>query len=298
MSEWDVSGRAVLVTGAARGIGAETARRLAARGARVALVGLEPEELERVAGDCPGAIHFEADVTDPDALAAAVEGTVEAFGGIDAVIANAGIGVAGMARSMDPDAFERVIEVNLLGAWRTVRACLPHVVERRGYVLVVASLAAIAHSPGMSAYAASKSGVEALANALRVEVRPLGVDVGVAYFSWIDTDMVRGADASPLGGRLRGRLKGPPARTSPLADAAGAMEAGVVSRARIVVHPRWVRAALALRSVFQPIVDLQSRRHMAEDDRFALEQVEAQGAAASAPVGPGGAADRQATVNR
>jgi NAD(P)-dependent dehydrogenase (short-subunit alcohol dehydrogenase family) len=150
----------------------------------------------------------------------------------------------------------------------------------------------------MSAYAASKSGVEAFANALRVEVRPLGVDVGVAYFSWIDTDMVRGADASPLGGRLRGRLKGPPARTSPLADAAGAMEAGVVSRARIVVHPRWVRAALTLRSVFQPIVDLQSRRHMAEDDRFALEQVEAQGAAASAPVGPGGAADRQATVNR
>jgi NAD(P)-dependent dehydrogenase (short-subunit alcohol dehydrogenase family) len=203
-----------------------------------------------------------------------------------------------MARSMDPDAFERVIEVNLLGAWRTVRACLPHVVERRGYVLVVASLAAIAHSPGMSAYAAAKSGVEAFANALRVEVRPLGVDVGVAYFSWIDTDMVRGADASPLGGRLRGRLKGPPARTSPLADAAGAMEAGVVSRARIVVHPRWVRAALTLRSVFQPIVDLQSRRHMAEDDRFALEQVEAQGAAASAPVGAGGAADRQATVNR
>jgi NAD(P)-dependent dehydrogenase (short-subunit alcohol dehydrogenase family) len=298
MSDWDPSGRAVLVTGAARGIGAETARRLAARGARVALVGLEPEELERVAGECPGAIFFEADVTDPDALGAAVEGTVEAFGGIDAVIANAGIAVAGMARSVDPDAFERVIEVNLLGVWRTVRACLPHVVERRGYVLVVASLAALAHSPGMTAYAASKSGVEAFANALRVEVRPLGVDVGVAYFSWIDTDMVRGADATPLGGRLRGRLKGPPARTSSLADAAAAMEAGVVSRGRIVVHPRWVRAALTLRSVLQPVIDLQSRRHMAEDDRFALEQVEAQGAAASAPVGAGGAADRQAAVNR
>jgi NAD(P)-dependent dehydrogenase (short-subunit alcohol dehydrogenase family) len=298
MNEWDLSGRAVLVTGAARGIGAETARRLAARGARVALVGLEPDELERVAGECPGAIFFEADVTDPDALAAAVEGTVEAFGGIDAVVANAGIAVPGMARSVDPDAFERVIEVNLLGVWRTVRACLPHVIERRGYVLVVASLAAIAHSPGMTSYAAAKSGVEAFANALRVEVRPLGVDVGVAYFSWIDTDMVRGADANPLGGRLRGRLKGPPARVSSLADAAAAMEAGVVSRGRIVVYPRWVRAALALRSVFQPIVDLQSRRHMAEDDRFALEQVEQQGAAASAPVGPGGAADRQATVNR
>jgi short-subunit dehydrogenase len=214
------------------------------------------------------------------------------------VIANAGIGAVGLARSMDPDAFERVIEVNLLGAWRTVRACLPHVVERRGYVLVVASLAAVVHTPGMSAYAASKAGVEAFADALRVEVRPLGVDVGVAYFNWIDTDMVRGGDENALGARMRARLKGPAARTSSLADAADAMEAGVASRARIVVYPRWVRAAVALRSVFQPIVDLQSRRHMADDDRFALEQVEAHGAAASAPVGAGGAADRRAAVNR
>src|SRR3954447_6212593 len=139
MSDWDLTGRAVLVTGAARGIGAETARRLAARGARVALVGLGPAELERVAGDCPGAVFFEADVTDRDALAAAVEGTVAAFGGIDVVIANAGIGTVGFARSIDPAAFERVLEVNLLGVWRTVRACLPHVIERRGYVLTIAS---------------------------------------------------------------------------------------------------------------------------------------------------------------
>jgi len=298
MSDWDLSGRAVLVTGAARGIGAETARRLAARGARVALVGLEPAELERVAGDCPGAVSFEADVTARDALAAAVEGTVAAFGGIDVVIANAGIGVVGLARSMDPDAFERVIEVNLLGAWRTVRACLPHVVERRGYVLVVASLAAVAHSPGLSAYAASKSGVEAFANSLRAEVRPLGVDVGVAYFSWIDTDMVRGSNANPLGARMRGRLKGPAGRTSSVGDAGAAMEAGVAGRARIVAFPRFVRGALALRSVFQPLVDLQVRRHMAADDRFALEQVEAHGAAATAPVGAGGAADREVAARR
>src|SRR5919108_5990057 len=188
--DWSVQGRTVLITGAARGIGAESARRLASRGANLALVGLEPEGLERVAEQCgAGAAWFEADVTDWDALERAVEGTVERFGGIDAVVANAGIAPTGTVRLTDPAAFERTIEVNLLGAWRTVRACLPHVVERRGYVLVVASLAAVAHSPGMSAYAASKSGVEAFANALRVEVRPLGVDVGVAYFSWIDTDM-------------------------------------------------------------------------------------------------------------
>ena len=298
MTDWDVGGRAILITGAARGIGAETARGLAARGARVALVGLEPTELARVAAECPGAVWFEADVTEPDALAGAIDGAVEALGGIDAVVANAGIGAVGLARSMDPDTFERVLAVNLVGVWRTVRACLPHVIERRGYVLVVASVAAAGHVPGMSAYCASKAGVEAFANVLRTEVRPLGVDVGVAYFSWIDTDMVRGADANALGARMRGRMKGPLARTSALADAGAAMVAGVEGRARVVAFPRFVRAALVLRGMLQPLLDLQGRRHMADDDRFALEQIEAHGLEVSAPVGAGGAADREIAVKR
>jgi NAD(P)-dependent dehydrogenase (short-subunit alcohol dehydrogenase family) len=298
MAEWDLNGRVVLVTGAARGIGAESARQLAARGARVALVGLEPAELERVAGECRGSVFFEADVTDHDALAAAVDGTVEALGGIDAVVANAGVGNVAFVRSTDPDAFERVLEVNLVGVWRTVRACLPHVIERRGYVLNVASSAAIAHLAGMSAYAASKAGVEAFSNALRIELRPLGVDVGVAYFNWIDTDMVRGADANPLGARMRGRLKGPVGRTRPVGEAAAALVDGVAGRARIVAFPRFVRAMLALRGMVQPLMDLEARRHMAGDDRFALELARERGADASAPVGAGGAADRVETARR
>src|SRR5438105_15935434 len=99
-----------------------------------------------------------------------------------------------MVRSIAPDAFERPLEVHLLGTWRTVRACLPHIIATRGYVLVVASLAAIAHGPGMAAYTASKAGAEALAECLRLEVRPLGGHVGDAYFSRIATHMVAGAD--------------------------------------------------------------------------------------------------------
>src|SRR5919106_2440023 len=153
---WTLSDRTVLITGAARGIGAESARRLASRGARVSLVGLEPGELERVAAQCgPEAAWFEADVTDPEALEGAVTDTVERFGGIDAVMANAGVAPAGMVRFVEPAAFERTIEINLLGVWRTVRACLPHVIERRGYVLVIASRAAAVHAPAMAAYAAS-----------------------------------------------------------------------------------------------------------------------------------------------
>jgi len=141
---WDLRGKTVFITGAARGIGAETARRAAAAGANVALVGLEPEELQRVAAQCgSNAAAFECDVTDWDALERAVQGTVDRFGGIDVVMANAGISPAGMTRSIDQRAFERTVEINLFGVWRTVRTCLPHVIERKGYVLVTASLAAL-----------------------------------------------------------------------------------------------------------------------------------------------------------
>jgi NAD(P)-dependent dehydrogenase (short-subunit alcohol dehydrogenase family) len=136
MANYPVAGKSVLITGAARGIGAETARRLAAKGAKVSLVGLEPDELERVAAQCGSdAIFFDTDVTDWDALERAASGTVERFGGIDVVMANAGIASAGLVVNTDPAAWERVVEVNLFGVWRTVRTCLPHVIERKGYIL-------------------------------------------------------------------------------------------------------------------------------------------------------------------
>ena len=288
---WTLSGRTVLVTGAARGIGAEVSRRLAARGARVALVDLESDVLAAVAADCPGAVTFVADVTDPEALRAAVDGTVAELGGIDVVFANAGIAPMGMVRSMDPAAFERTIDINLLGVWRTVRACLPHVIERRGYVLDVASVAAVAHLPGMASYAASKAGVEAFTNALRGEVRHLGVDVGCAYFSWIDTPMVRGADADPVGAEMRGKLKGPMARTYTVAEAAEAVVEGIEHRSRRVLAPAWLRAFFPLRHVVQRLTDLQARSIAPEADRLFGEQIARRGvAAASAPVGEGGAA--------
>ena len=116
---YDVRDRTVLITGAARGIGAETARRLAARGANLALVGLEPELLGRLADELgAGAAFWEADVRDAAAVGRAVDGAVERFGGIDVVIANAGIAPpAATVAGADPEAFERVIDVNLLGVW-------------------------------------------------------------------------------------------------------------------------------------------------------------------------------------
>ncbi len=295
MADWTTSGKTVLITGAARGLGAETARRVAARGANVALVGLEPEELQRVAAQCgTNAAWFECDVTDVEALERAVAGTVERFGGIDVVMANAGIAPGGMVRSTDPAAFERTIEINLLGVWRTVRAALPHVIEREGYVLVIASLAAAVHGPGMAAYSASKAGAEAFADSLRVEVKHLGVDVGVGYFSFIDTDMVRGGDAHPSIGHFRKDAGWPFNRTYPLSMAGQGIADGIEGRRRWVVVPSWGRALLVLRTALAPLLDRASHDTAAQADAEFLKDVEERGMqAASSPVGAGGAAARK-----
>jgi len=291
-----ISGQVVFVTGAARGIGATAAKQLAARGAKVALVGLEPDELAKVAAECgPDAAWFEADVTDTAAIEAAVQGAVERFGGIDVVIANAGIATGGSVLNIDPAAWERVVEVNLFGSWRTIRATLPHVIERRGYVLQVASVAAIAHAPFMSAYCASKAGVEAFADSLRTEVAHVGVDVGVAYFSWIDTDMVRGADERPGIGTMRKRISGPAGKTYPLSDVAAAVAQGVERRSRHVTVPGWVRALLLLRGLMGPLTEREGRKQVPAVEREMQEVIAREGAAAAtAPVGAGGAADSAA----
>lgn len=296
---YPVHGRTVLVTGAARGIGAATARRLAARGARVALVGLEPERLEATAAACgPDAAWFEADVTDTGSVDDAVAAAVERFGGIDVAIANAGIASAGLVRSIDPAAFERTIQVNLLGVWRTVYAALPHVVERRGYVLNIASLAAAAHAPGMAAYAASKAGVEAFSNSLRLEMLPHGVGVGVGYFSWIATDMVAGTDTHPVGGRMRAGLRGPLAKTHPVSAAAEAIVDGIERRGRWVVVPGWVRALLVMRGLVPLLLERDARQRMPEMEALTEAELARRGAEAlSAPVGAGGQADARARAH-
>jgi NAD(P)-dependent dehydrogenase (short-subunit alcohol dehydrogenase family) len=295
-----VRGKVVVVTGAARGIGAESARRLAARGVRVALVGLEPGELERVAGECgPDAAWFEADVTDVAALDGALGAAAERFGRIDACVANAGIGAGGMVRLMEPRALARVVEINLIGTINTLRLALPHVIRARGYLLAVSSRAAIVAGPGTAAYAATKAGVETFADSLRMEVAHLGVDVGVAYFTWVDTDLARGSEEHVEFRRLRESLKGPMGRTYPVADAADAIVRGVEERSRWAMSPRWIRWMLYARGVLPRIAERQLLPLMPEVDRIAQAEAERVGAERlSAPVGAGGAAALAAEAAR
>ena len=142
-----------------------------------------------------------------------------------------------------------------MGVWRVVRAALPHVIDRRGYVMCIASMYALLHGATVAAYVTSKAGVEAFADSLRVELKPVGVDVGVAYFSFLDTDLVRGALKEPAVAKMRENLPWPLNRTSPVKPAVEATVQAIERRRRTVFYPPWLRVAAPLRGVLQPLLE-------------------------------------------
>jgi NAD(P)-dependent dehydrogenase (short-subunit alcohol dehydrogenase family) len=258
-SSIDLAGRRVLITGAARGIGAALARRLCERGARVALAGLEPELLAAVAAEVQ-APSWVCDVSDREQVDAAVGAAAKALGGLDVVVANAGVACQLPIVGGDPALFERTVAVNLLGSYYTLRAAGPHISHPGGYAVAVSSMAAAVHLPLMGAYSASKAGVEALGNTLRTELRPTGARVGVAYFAELDTDMTaRGFDTEAAKQFLGERT---PTRVTPLEVGIDALERGIVRRSRRIVAPRLAAPGLPFRMVVQPVIDLALRRRV------------------------------------
>ncbi|SDL05801.1 SDR family oxidoreductase [Streptomyces indicus] len=288
MSKVALEGQVAVVTGAARGVGELLARKLSARGAKIALVGLEPELLKEVSAKLhTESDHWHADITDHTAMAQVAQEVKERFGKVDIVVANAGVAAGGPFVDSDPDAWRRVIEVNLIGSAVTGRAFLPVLMESRGYFLQIASLAAITPAPMMSAYCASKSGVEAFAHSLRAEVGYKGVRVGVGYLSWTDTDMVRGADEDDVMRELRSRLPWPSNKTYPLGPAVDRIVAGIERRSAHVYGQWWLRGMQSMRGYLPSIIGTVGAREMRRFD----------GRLGSGPkglVGAGGAADEQA----
>ncbi len=261
-------GRVVFITGGARGIGAEVARRLRNRGARLVLTDLDEAELAALAAELgeDRVLTAVADVRDLPAMRAAADKAVERFGGIDVVVANAGIASYGSVLAVDPEAFKRVLDVNVLGVFHTVRATLPSVIDRRGYVLIVSSLAAYAAAPGLAPYNASKAGVEIVANALRLEVGHLGVAVGSAHMSWIDTGLVRDLKSdTPSFGQLLARLPWPLNQTTTVDKCADAFVRGIEGRQDRIYSPRWVGLFRWLKPVLStPVGELPIRKSTAE----------------------------------
>jgi NAD(P)-dependent dehydrogenase (short-subunit alcohol dehydrogenase family) len=260
-----IKGRTAFITGAARGIGAATAERLHRRGANVVLVGLEPERLaenaERLGAE--RATWFEADVTDFEALQRAVAGTVACFGGVDIAIANAGLAFMGTLATSPMEQVERTLAVNLLGVWRTDRAVIEQIRARQGYLLNIASMAAILHMPLMGPYTTTKAGVEALSDALRMETAPSGARVGCAYFGFIDTDLVRASYAHPSIGVMNARMPRFMRDPIPLSRAVDVIERGIERRSARVWAPRWAGIGIGLRGIMQPLVERATLRDQA-----------------------------------
>lgn len=262
----EIAGKVVLITGPARGIGEATARRLASRGATLALIGREPDRLAALATEL-GAPHSwaECDVTVQSQLDAAVRATIAAHGRIDVVVANAGIASHGTVALTPADALARTVEVNLIGVIRTVRATLDAVTAQRGYYLLISSAAALAAMPGIAAYAASKAGVEMFGNVLRLELRHKGVQVGSAHPGWIDTDMVRDVQHDSRSfTELLATLPGPFGTVTPVEVCAEALVDAIIRRRRKVFIPKTLGPLAAIRQLFMsPLSELAVARHAA-----------------------------------
>ncbi|MCU1646263.1 MAG: hypothetical protein JWN03_6538 [Nocardia sp.] len=248
----DLRGKVVLITGAGAGIGAATARHLTREGARLALVDRDAAALKAIAAELSGdTATFLADVTDAAAVTTAVDTAIEHFGGIDVVIANAGIiGPIETVRTMSAEAFERVIDVNVFGVARTVRAALPSIIEREGYVLVIASAAAAIPTPSFAAYGVSKAGAESFGRSLRMELTETGATAGVAYFGLIDTGMVR--DELLNGTGLEAMMATLPSafgQPVPAEDAARAIVDGIKRRGRFICAPRYITVLISIRTL-------------------------------------------------
>ncbi len=263
MPAYDLNGKVALVTGAARGIGFETARQMHMRGASVAVVDLDAAEAREAAERIgPRAIGIAGDVTDQGAMRAAVAETVERFGGLDLAMANAGIAppTPTTTRTMPAEEWERVIQVNLMGVWNTVHAALPQISERNGQIVIVASVAAFAGGLMMSPYATSKAAVEALGRSLRAELLPFGASASVAYFGWVDTRMVQDAFAKPGAGKLEEFAPSFLMKRIKPDEAGAAVVRGIEERAPRIFAPRWWRYVSALRGLLGPLMESRLAR--------------------------------------
>lgn len=263
-----LDGKVVLITGAACGVGAATARAAVDAGASVALLDVDADRLASLAGQLGDAADAQAaDITDYGALEAAVARAEEHLGRIDAVVANAGLEVLEWTRQMDPAVFRRVVEVNLVGTWNTVRATLEAVSRRRGYYLLVSSLSAVSTGPMNAAYNASKAGIVAMAKTLRLELAASGVSVGLAYLTYADTEMARRSVEDPRMQRILRNVRGASLKPMPVESVAQRYVRAIARSETKLLFDRSSRLVVAMPELAEAMLNRMMRGAVATAQR-------------------------------
>ena len=197
----DWSEQVVLITGASSGIGRAFAVELARRGAKLGLVARRAEVLHQITAELnpaqqSNALALPADVQDAQSMRAASEQLISQFGRIDVLIANAGVGVTNPATQFDPAKLASVVNVNVIGVANSVAAVLPEMVTRgSGQLVAISSLAAYRGLPKSAAYCASKAGVSAMFESLRLDLAPRGISVTIIHPGFIKTPLTAGREA-------------------------------------------------------------------------------------------------------
>lgn len=181
--------RGAIVTGAGSGIGRACARRLAADGYGVVLSGRRSGPLEALAQELPHAVVESGDVAEPAYAEALASAARTAFGGIDAVVLNAGIGDSAAVADDTPEGWDRTIRTNLTGAFLVARAALPGLRERRGALVGVASVNALRAGPGWASYCSSKAGLVMLCRTIAADEGAHGVRANAVCPGWVRTPM-------------------------------------------------------------------------------------------------------------
>ncbi|MEO0343416.1 MAG: SDR family NAD(P)-dependent oxidoreductase [Pseudomonadota bacterium] len=247
-----INGAVVLVTGAGQGIGRELIAEILRRGGHPIAVEFNPafeNDLSAEIGDT-GAVHI-ADVRDSGAMTLIVGQTIEVFGGVDVVIANAGVERVAPTVDMPADTFETVLETNIQGVYRTVKPALDSVIARKGHVLALASIAALIPFPMAAPYSTSKAAVDMMMRVLRMELTGTGATAGAGYFGFVQTEMADRIFSEPAVAKAVNRLPAVPLGIKPLPSAARVAAKildGAERRRARVFAPWMVRVTFALRA--------------------------------------------------
>jgi NAD(P)-dependent dehydrogenase (short-subunit alcohol dehydrogenase family) len=276
MAHYDLKGRVVAITGSTGGLGSAVAKALLAKGAKLALFDLDGAATAAQAkalGDDRQARGWRVDVGSLATLDSAMGEAARHFGGIDVAIANAGILSAESILTAGAGSFERVVDVNLNGVWRTFRTALPYVQPREGYLMAISSMAAFVHSPMQASYAASKAGVWAMCDSIRLELRHLRVGVGSVHPTFFPTPMMDMIHTDPVAQRIWRGNKSGMWKTVPLESVVDAIVRGIEARADMIVVPKQNGLAARMPGLLRKIIE---RMGFADDEIAEMIRVSAE----------------------